>query len=42
MWWDHADAETYRRWIAEAGLAIEQETFVPEGAGGHTLFVASR
>ncbi|TMF60985.1 MAG: class I SAM-dependent methyltransferase, partial [Chloroflexi bacterium] len=31
-----------RRWFSEAGLAIERETFVPEGAGGHTLLVATR
>jgi len=42
MWWSHADASTYRRWFSEAGLAIERETFVPEGAGGHTLLVATR
>lgn len=42
MWWSHADAATYRLWLVEAGLTAEQETFVPEGAGGHTLFVASR
>ena len=41
MWWSHADAETYRRWFIEVGLRIEAETFVPEGAGGHTLFVAT-
>ena len=42
MWWSHADAETYRRWLSEAGLVVEREAFVPEGAGGHTLFVATR
>lgn len=42
MWWSHADAATYRRWLIEAGLTVETETFVPEGAGGHTLFVATR
>lgn len=42
MWWSHADAATYRRWLTEAGLTVETETFVPEGAGGHTLFVATR
>jgi len=42
MWWSHADAGTYRRWLTEAGLAIEHESFVPEGAGGHTLVVATR
>jgi SAM-dependent methyltransferase len=42
MWWSHADASTYRRWFSEAGLNVELETFVPEGAGGHTLLVAAR
>jgi SAM-dependent methyltransferase len=42
MWWSHPGAATYRAWIESAGLAIDQERFVPEGAGGHTLFVATR
>lgn len=42
MWWSHADADTYRRWLADAGLTVELETFVPEGAGGHAFFVAAR
>lgn len=42
MWWSHADAATNRRWITEAGLAVEREEFVPEGDGGHTLFWARR
>ncbi|MEU4896785.1 class I SAM-dependent methyltransferase [Streptomyces sp. NPDC044780] len=42
MWWSHADAATNRTWITEAGLTIEREEFVPEGAGGHALFWARR
>lgn len=45
MWWSHADADTYRRWLRDAGLSVEREAFVPEGAGGaggHTLFIATR
>jgi SAM-dependent methyltransferase len=42
MWWSHADAATYRSWIAEAGLVVEREEFVPESDGGHALFWASR
>ncbi len=42
MWWSHADAGTYRHWLADAGLTVELETFVPEGAGGHTLILATR
>ena len=42
MWWSHADAATYRRWLADAGLVVEHKRFVPEGQGGHTLMIASR
>lgn len=42
MWWDHADAATYRRWLANAGFVIEDERFVPEGKGGHTFVIATR
>jgi SAM-dependent methyltransferase len=42
MWWSHADVGTYRRWFADAGFEIEWETFVPEGTGGHPLFLAVR
>jgi len=42
MWWSHADIETYRRWLADAGLQVERETFVPEGTGGHTFVLATR
>jgi 2-polyprenyl-3-methyl-5-hydroxy-6-metoxy-1,4-benzoquinol methylase len=42
MWWSHADAATYRRWLAEAGLLIEAEEFVPDGDSGHALFWCRR
>jgi SAM-dependent methyltransferase len=42
MWWSHADASTYRGWLAGAGLVVESEEFVPEGSGGHALFWARR
>ncbi len=42
MWWSHADTATYRRWLADVGLVIERERFVPEGQGGHQLVVASK
>jgi len=42
MWWSHADADTYRRWLIEAGLRIESEAFVPEGRGGHTFLRSAR
>jgi SAM-dependent methyltransferase len=42
MWWSHADVDTYRSWISEAGLAVDREEFVPEDDGGHALFWARR
>jgi SAM-dependent methyltransferase len=42
MWWSHADVATYRGWLAEAGLRVVREEFVPEGDGGHSLFWARR
>ena len=42
MWWSHADAAGYRSWLGRAGLQVTTESFVPEGAGGHTLFWARR
>jgi len=42
MWWSVADVATYRSWMAEAGLVIEREEFVPEDDGGHALFWTSR
>jgi hypothetical protein len=41
MWWSHADAASYRRWIAAAGFTIEEDEFVPEGDSGHQLLIAS-
>ena len=42
MWWSHADTCTYRTWLTDAGFAITQEDFVPEGSSGHSLFWALR
>lgn len=42
MWWSHADANTYRTWITQAGLNIDSEHFVPEASSGHQLFWAYR
>jgi len=42
MWWSHADAATYRDWIAQAGLHIASEHFVQEADSGHELFWAYR
>ena len=42
MWWSHADAATYREWLGSTGLRVEDESFVAEGDGGHSLFWALR
>jgi ubiquinone/menaquinone biosynthesis C-methylase UbiE len=42
MWWSHADASTTRIWLERAGLVVEREEFISEGAGGHTLLWSNR
>jgi 2-polyprenyl-3-methyl-5-hydroxy-6-metoxy-1,4-benzoquinol methylase len=42
MWWSHADASTYARWLADAGFTIESQEYVPEGDAGHALFWSRR
>jgi SAM-dependent methyltransferase len=42
MSWSHPAAATYRAWFESSGLAVDDERFVAEGTGGHTLFVATR
>jgi SAM-dependent methyltransferase len=42
MWWSHADAATYARWLEQAGLEVIEQRFVPEDDGGHALFWACR
>jgi SAM-dependent methyltransferase len=42
MWWSHADAATYRRWLTDAGFLVTTQQFIPEGAGGHALFWARK
>lgn len=39
MYWSHTDARTYRRWLTSAGFEIVGQKFVPEGDGGHELFL---
>ena len=39
MLWSHYDAATYRRWFRADGFHVVREEFVPEGDGGHQLFV---
>ena len=40
MYWSHAGRETYIEWLAKAGLTVEREGFIPEGAGGHAVLLA--
>jgi SAM-dependent methyltransferase len=40
MYWSHADADSYRTWLDEAGFVIDVDRFVPEGEGGHRLLLA--
>lgn len=42
MWWSHADTATYRTWLVDAGFAITDEHYVPDGPSGHSLFWARR
>jgi ubiquinone/menaquinone biosynthesis C-methylase UbiE len=42
MYWSHADRSTYSRWLGQAGFAVLRRSFVPEGRGGHALFLARK
>ena len=42
MYWSHADRDTYLDWLVEEGLVIVWDRFVPEGDGGHSLFLARK
>jgi SAM-dependent methyltransferase len=42
MYWSHADEETYRAWLEELDFSILRRTFIPEGDGGHVLFLAQK
>lgn len=43
MFWDHADGDTYERWLEETGFHLEERKHVPEkGSGGHELFRVRR
>ncbi len=42
MYWSHTDGATYARWFAEVGFARVRRRFVPEGDGGHALFLARK
>jgi len=42
MLWSQYDAATYRRWFRAEGFRILREEFIPEGDGGHQLFVTRK
>jgi ubiquinone/menaquinone biosynthesis C-methylase UbiE len=42
MWWSHADADTNRRWIGEAGLELVDDAFAPENDSGHLVIWAQK
>jgi SAM-dependent methyltransferase len=42
MYWAHADAGTYARWLREIGFVVERQAIVREPGASHTLFVARR
>ena len=42
MYWSHADAAAYERWLLDAGFEILRRSYVPEGTEGHALFLARK
>lgn len=42
MYWSHADAETYVRWLEESGFHVHWTRFIPEDESGHTLVFAQK
>lgn len=40
MFWDHADTDTYLRWLREARLTPLWHRYIPQGHSGHTLVLA--
>jgi ubiquinone/menaquinone biosynthesis C-methylase UbiE len=42
MFWSHADAATYRKWLRKTGFVVIHQKFIPEGNGGHELFLARK
>ncbi len=42
MYWSHTDTATYRQWLIEQGFVLCWMRFIPEGNGGHSLFLAQR
>ncbi len=42
MYWSHAGREAYESWLKDAGFSILAERFLPEGDGGHAIFMARK
>jgi SAM-dependent methyltransferase len=42
MYWSHAEAATYRRWLHDYGYTVLRDEFVAEGVGGHQLMQVKR
>jgi hypothetical protein len=42
MYWSHADAATYDRWLRAFGFEILRRRYIPEGDSGHELFLARK
>ena len=42
MYWSHADAPTYGRWLTGAGFEVIRKTYVSEVESGHALFLARK
>lgn len=42
MYWSHASADTYARWLREDRMEIHTRRFIPEGDSGHELFLARK
>ena len=39
MFWDHADTQTYLRWLSEAGFGVIWHRYVAEGTSRHSLIL---
>jgi SAM-dependent methyltransferase len=42
MFWSHADAATYGRWLREVGFIVLRQEFIPEAKTGHELFLVEK
>jgi hypothetical protein len=40
MFWEHADTDTYLRWLRAARLTPQWHRFIAEGDSGHSLILA--